>query len=56
VTIEDLKKLDKRLREIPDPLGTGYPTLRKVIDECSQKNNMPVSNVVAQYTAWRWRK
>lgn len=56
MTINDLKKLDKRLREIPDPLGTGYPTLRKVIDEYAQKNNLPVSDVVVQYTAWRWKK
>jgi hypothetical protein len=54
--IDDLKKLDKRLREIQDPLGKGYPSLRQIISEYAEKNDVSVSDIVVQYTSWRWKK
>lgn len=56
MTIEDLKKLDKRLRQIQDPFNTGYPTLWKVIEETAEKNGLPASGIFGQYIAWKMKK
>ena len=56
MTIEDLKKLDRRLREIQDPFGTGFPTLRAIAEERAKENGLSIHDLVEQYTAWKWRK
>ena len=56
MTIFDMKRLDRRLREISDPLGTGFPILRKVVAEVAEKHEMPVGKIVCEYVAWKWRK
>jgi dTDP-glucose pyrophosphorylase len=56
MTIEDLKRLDKRLRQIPDPFGYGFPTFRQTIIEVAEKYKLPVTDLAVQYTAWKWKK
>lgn len=56
MTGSDLKKHDKRLREIQDPLGAGFPTVRKIVEECAKESGLSVHNLVEQYIAWKWKK
>jgi hypothetical protein len=56
MTINDLKYLDKRIRQIQDPLGTGFPVLKKVIDEIAEKYDLSTSRIIGQYAAWKWKK
>ncbi len=56
MTIEDLKKLDKRLRQIQDPFGTGFPTLRKVGEELAEESGLSAHDIALQYLAWKWKK
>ena len=56
MTIFDMKRLDRRLREISDMLGTGFPIAKKVIAETAEKYDMPVSGVLQEYIAWKWKK
>lgn len=56
MTIEDLKKIDKRIRQIQDPFGTGFPTLRSIGEEWSKESGLPVYELVQQYIAWKWKK
>ena len=56
MTIEDLKKLDKKLREVQDPLGTGFPLFRRGMEDCAKEHNLPVRDIGNQYMAWKWRR
>lgn len=56
MTQEDLKKLDKRLRQIKDPFGTGFPAVRKIFMEYAEKNDKTVDDLVRMYVRWKWRK
>lgn len=56
MTIDEMKRLDKRILEIQDPFGNGLPSLRKIIEEISQKKEVPVTDVMRQYLCWKWSK
>lgn len=56
MTSEDLKQYDKRVREIVDPFGTGFPKLRKLMEEWSEETGLSIHNMMEQYMAWKWRK
>lgn len=56
MTVEDMKKFDKRLREIQDPIGLGFPTLRKTFVETAEKFEMSLTDLILQYSAWKWKK
>ena len=56
MTIFDIKHLDRHLREISDPLWTGFPIFKKIIAETAEKYEMSISGVLQKYIAWRWRK
>jgi hypothetical protein len=51
-----MKRLDRRLREISDLFGTGFPILKKVIAETAEKHEMTVDEVLQEYIAWKWKK
>lgn len=56
MTVEELKKLDKKVMEIKDPLGTGMPTLRKLFKDFAEKKQVPTGDVFYQYMRWKWSK
>lgn len=56
MTQDDLKKLDKRLRQVSDPFGTGFPTVRKIFMEAAEKNGTAAEDLVRQYIMWKWLK
>lgn len=56
MTIDNFKKLDKCLRQIQDPFGTGFPALQKLVDEWSMESGLSVHDLICQYIAWKWRK
>jgi len=56
MTINDLKRFDKRLRQIQDPYGTGFEILRKLWLDYAKDNGMTVYQVGSQYAAWKGRK
>ena len=56
MTVDDLKKLDKRLQKVNDPLGNGFPVMYKIVMEVATQNDMPVDNLVLQYVGWKSRK
>lgn len=56
MTIKNLKKMDKRLREIQDPLGTGFPQFRRIMEDWAKECGLSVRDVGNQYMAWKWKK
>jgi len=53
MTQEDLKKFDKKLRTIKDPLGTGLMQLRKIIHEAVDQYGLPESELMQIHSLWR---
>ena len=55
MTLEELKKMDKAIRQIHDPYGKGCPTLLRLMKEYAVKNETSVTNVAMQHLAWRMK-
>jgi len=53
MTQEDLKKFDKKLRPIKDPLETGLMQLRKIIHEAADQYGLPESELMQIHSLWR---
>lgn len=53
MTLEELKKMDKAIRQVRDPFGTGYQTWMKIMKEYADKNGTSVTSVAMQHLAWR---
>lgn len=56
MTIDDLKKLDRQIRLIPDPFGRGFQTLKRTAAEVAEKYGLSEIKLTEQYIAWKWRK
>lgn len=56
MTVNDLKKLDRQLQQIQNPLGSGFPSVRKVADDWSAKTGLSVHKIALHYIAWKWKK
>lgn len=56
MTTVDWKRYDKRVRQIADPFGTGFPELRGLLEEWAKKNGLSVHDLVEQYIAWKWKR
>ena len=56
MTIDDLKKLDKQIKMIPDPLGRGFQTLKMTVTEMAERSGISATELINQYLAWKWKK
>ena len=56
MTAEELKKLDRRVRVIPYPLGSNYPLFRRIFVDTSQQLNISESDVIRQYVDWKYSR
>lgn len=56
MTPNDLKRLDKKIRQLSDPFGSGFPILRKILTETAQKNRIAVTTLALEYIGWKWKK
>lgn len=56
MTLEELKKLDRHLREIPYPFGNDFLLLRKTFSETAQQLDLPTSEAIKQYIEWKYSK
>ncbi len=56
MTSEELKKLDKRIREIQYPFGENYPVFRKLFAETASRQQTSESEIIQQYVGWKYSK
>lgn len=56
MTINDLKRLDKRLQQVQDPFGTGFQMQRRLWLDCAKNNGVTLCEVRRQYDSWKLRK
>lgn len=54
LTVNEIKKIDKRLCEIRYPFGDGLPTVKKIMEEAAKKHQTSVSTVLREYMGWKW--
>ena len=55
MTQEEIKKLEKRINAIRDPLGKGFPSLRKILQEMALTKSTTELNVLQEYMNWKAR-
>jgi hypothetical protein len=56
MTLEELKKLDRHLQEIPYPFGSDFPLLCKALSETARQLDLPVSEAIKEYISWKYGK
>ena len=49
MTIQELKAIDKKIRDIPYPLGANFPILRQFIKSAAKKSGVTSIEVAIQY-------
>ena len=53
MTQEEIKKLDRRIRSIEDPFGTGFLVLYKTVQAMAEFKGKSMGDIVRQYTSWK---
>jgi len=52
MTQDELKRVGKKIDLIQDPLGKGYPSLRRILQETSTTNGTTELTILQEY--WNW--
>ena len=53
MTQDELKKLEKKINAIQDPLGKGFPSLRRVLQETAFTKSATELSVLQEYMDWK---
>lgn len=53
MTVEELKRMDRRIRRVPDPFGSGFEIWMKILKEYAERNETSVTSIAMQHFAWR---
>lgn len=56
MTIDEIKKLDRKIQEIPYPFGENYPVFHKLFKEFAEQHHIPAVEIMQQYSAWKYSK
>ena len=56
VTEAELKRLDKQIRRIQDPLGAGLLAVKRILKITADQQITSVSEIIHRYVTWKWRK
>ncbi|MVB13097.1 hypothetical protein CAFE_38520 [Caprobacter fermentans] len=56
MTVEEMKRMDRRILTVQDPFGSGLPVVRRIFEEVAVKKQVAVTDVVRQYMNWKWSK
>lgn len=56
MTLEELKKLDRHLQEIPYPFGNDFLLLCKTFAETARQLDLPASEAIKEYIDWKYDK
>lgn len=48
-----IKKLDRKLRVVQDPFGTGFLSVYTILRETAETEGIPIGSVVHQYNTWK---
>lgn len=53
MTQDEIKKFDKRVRNIQDPFGTGFPILMQIAKETAENKGLQMFDVVREHITWK---
>lgn len=55
MTQEELKKLEKRIYAIQEPLGNGFPSFRRILQEMAVSKKTTELNILQEFMDWKSR-
>jgi hypothetical protein len=53
MTLDEMKKIDKIIRSISDPFGTGYPRLKKLRQDTAVKYGLSEFELLQLFSSWK---
>lgn len=53
MTQTEIKKLDRKLRVVQDPFGTGFLSVYTIFRETAETEGIPLASVIRQYNTWK---
>jgi len=53
VTQEEIKKMDRRIQQVKDPFGTGFPSFYRLLDDMAQKKGESREEILRQLIVWK---
>ena len=56
MTQEEIKKMDRRIQQVKDPLGTGFPSFYRLLDDMAQKKGESREEILRQLIVWKSKK
>jgi len=56
MTQEEIKKLEKKINSIQDPLGCGFPSLNRMLNEIAIKKGTTGMKILREYSDWKRSK
>lgn len=55
MTQDEIKKLDKRIRLVQDPFGTGFLSVYTILRQAAELKSEDVINLTYQYFLWKMK-
>lgn len=55
MTQDEIKKLDKRIRSVQDPFGTGFPSVYTILRQAAELKSEHVVELTRQYFLWKMK-
>lgn len=53
MTQEEIKKMDRRIQQVKDPFGTGFPSFSRLLDDMAQKKGESREEILRQLIVWK---
>jgi|GEM_PF-1009434 len=56
MTQEEIKKLDKKINAVQDPLGRGFPILYRILQDTAFAKSTTNLCILREYSDWKMNK
>lgn len=53
MTQDEIKKLDRRIQQVKDPFGTGFPSFYRLLDDMALKKGESRDEILRQLIDWK---
>lgn len=53
MTQDELKRIEKKINSVQDPLGRGFPSLRRILQETAALKSTTEFTILQEYMYWK---
>ncbi|MDU7336606.1 MULTISPECIES: hypothetical protein [Clostridium] len=53
MTQDEIKKMDRRIQQVKDPFGTGFPSFYRLLDDMALKKGESRDEILRQLIDWK---